>query len=101
MENKTFVLKDNSEEIRQKIISAGIDVCICASFVDSCWLDYSTVVHNGVHGLGYYSEEVGTYSQEEAIALFLSECENLVECKDVDEFISLIKDFETKRNAEA
>jgi len=101
MENKTFVLKNNRETIRQKIKSAGIDVCTCASFVDSCWLDYSTVVHNGVHGLGYYGEEVGTYSQKEAIDLFLSECENMVECKDVDEFIRLIKDFETKRNAEA
>ena len=85
MVNKTFILKQNSEEIRQKIKDAGIRVCICASFKDSCWLDYSTVVANGVHGIGYFEEE---------LARFLAECKKPIFCKDVDEFIRLIKKFE-------
>lgn len=94
MENKTFILRDNSEEIRQKIRSAGISVCICAEFVDACWLDYSTRVKNGVHGVGYWSEYVGVKSQKAALDLFLCELKNPVWCSSVDEFIELIKDFE-------
>lgn len=94
MENKTFILKQNSEVIRQKIKDAGIRVCICASFKDACWLDYSTVVANGVHGVGYFGEEVETHSVEEELARFLAECKNPIFCKDVDEFIRLIKEFE-------
>lgn len=86
----TYYLRDNSETIRQKIKTAGIHVCICAEFKDACWLDYSTVVGNGVHGVGYYGDEVGTSSQQEQLDLFLSEAHDLVECKDVDEFIEKI-----------
>jgi hypothetical protein len=91
MVNKTFILKENSEEIRKKIKDAGIDVCPCASFVYSDWLDYSTVVANGVHGNGYPFEGM---TKEETMALFLHEVKNPIWCKDVDEFIKLIKEFE-------
>lgn len=93
MKDETYVLKENNETIRQKIKDAGIYVCHCASFVDACWLDYSTRVNNGVHGVGYYGEENGTHSQEEELARFITECEHLIYCKDVDEFITKIKEF--------
>lgn len=91
MENKCFILKDNSEEIRKKILDAGIDVCQCAEFADSDWLEYHTSIANGVHGNGYPFEGM---TKEETRALFLHEVRNPVYCKDVDEFIRLIKEFE-------
>lgn len=94
MEHKTFVLKENSEEIRERIKDAGIDVCPCANFQGSCWLDYSTRVANGVHVAGYYDGVDGVTSQEEELARFISECTNMVVCKDIDEFINSIKEFE-------
>ncbi len=92
--DKCFILKENSEEIRQKIRSAGISVCICAEFVDACWLDYSTRVKNGVHGVGYWSEYVGVKSQKAALDLFLCELKNPVWCSSVDEFIDEILKWE-------
>ena len=94
MVDKTFILKENSESIRKKITDAGIRVCICASFVDADWLDYSTVVANGVHGNGYPYEGM---TKEETRALFLHEVKNPVWCKDVEEFIRLIKEFEATK----
>ena len=91
MEDKTFILKENSEAIRKKIMDAGIHVCHCASFVDADWLDYSIVVANGVHGNGYPYEGM---TKEETRAMFLHEVKNPIWCKDVDEFIKLIKEFE-------
>ena len=91
MENKCFILKDNSEEIRKKILDAGIVVCLCAEFTDSDWLEYHTSVANGVHGNGYPYEGM---TKEETRALFLHEVKNPIWCKDVEEFIRLIKEFE-------
>lgn len=90
MVDKTFILKNNSEEIRKKITDAGISVCLCASFADADWLDFSTAVNNGVHGNGYPYEGM---TKEETRALFLHEVKNPVWCENVDEFIELIKEF--------
>ena len=91
----TLILKDNSPEIRRKIREAGISVCICAEFADSCWLDYHTNLGApyDVHGVGYYSEDVGFKSQKDALDFFLFECKDPYFCKDVDEFIQKIKDY--------
>ena len=97
MEDKTFILKKNSAEIRRRIMQNGIHICTCTTFKNAVWLDYSTVVANGVHGKGYFDEEVGTHSVEEEIARFLAECKNPIFCKDVDEFIRLIKEFEATK----
>lgn len=83
-----LVLKDNSPEIRDKIRTSGIAVCRCAYFKDSLWLDYSGV--NGVHGVGYYDEEIGTKSVQEELDRFISENKDIVYCKNVDEFIDKI-----------
>lgn len=97
MEDKTFILKENSEEIRRRIVQNGIHICACTTFKNAVWLDYSTVVANCVHGIGYFGEEVGTRSVEEELARFLAECRNPIFCKDVDEFIRLIKEFEATK----
>jgi len=91
MVDKTFILKDNSEEIRKKISDAGIHVCHCSKFDDSDWLDYSTAVGNGVHGKGYPFEGM---TKEETRALFLHEVKNPIWCEDVDEFIEKINEYE-------
>ena len=90
----TIILKENSEAIRERIKEAGIKVCICARFVDACWLDYNPGITDLVHGVGYYGEDVGTSSQEEECARFLAECREPVFCADVDEFIEKIKESE-------
>lgn len=91
MIDKTFILKNNSEEIRKKITDAGIHVCPCSKFDDSDWLDYHTSVANGVHGNGYPFEGM---TKEQTMALFLHEVKNPIWCENVDEFIRLIKEFE-------
>ena len=91
MENKCFILKDNSEEIRKKILYAGISVCFCASFAGADWLDFSTAFNDGVHGVGFPFDGM---TKEEMLALYKHEVKNTVWCKDVDEFINLIKEFE-------
>lgn len=83
-----LVLKDNSPEIRDKIRTSGIEVCRCAYFKDSVWLDYSGV--NGVHGVGYYDEEVGTKSVQDELDRFVNDNKDIVYCKNVDEFIDKI-----------
>ena len=88
----TFILKENTEEIRNKIEQSGIDVCVCCKFIDACWLDYSTNVSNGVHGVGYWGEDNFTHSQQEELDLYLSEVQDPIWCKDVDEFIERIKE---------
>ena len=88
--DRTYILKENSEAIRKKITDAGINVCLCASFTEADWLEYSTLVANGVHGNGYPFEGM---TKEETRALFLHEVKNPVWCDTVDEFIKLIKEF--------
>lgn len=95
---KVLVLKQNSPEIRGCIENAGITVCPCAAFNEDSWLDYHVglTVYFDVHGLGYNSEEM---SSEEHIALFLHETpeEDIIWCKDVEEFIELIKKYKYKK----
>lgn len=91
MVDKTFILKNNSEEIRKKITDAGISVCFCASFVDADWLDFSTAVNNGVHGVGFPFDGM---TKDETLALYKHEVKNPIWCENVDEFIRLIKEFE-------
>ena len=89
----TYILRDNNEEIRQKILDSGIGVCVCASFEDACWLDFHTSIHGKeVHGVGYYGEETNT--QEEELKRFVNECKDPYYCVDVDELIERIKEYE-------
>lgn len=95
---KTLVLKQNSYEIRGCIENSGITVCPCAAFNEDSWLDYHIGLdaYFDVHGLGYDSEEM---SAEEQIALFLHDTpeEDIIWCKDVEQFIDLIRKCKTKK----
>lgn len=57
--SKIVFIKENSPEIREKLKDAGFSVCICASFEDSIWLDYSPEgnFQFDIHGIGYDSED--------------------------------------------
>lgn len=94
-----LVLKENSPEIIQAIKDSGIRVCGCVKFKNSVWLDYSGITPNVVHAVGYYDEElVGTKSVEDELNRFISENKDIVYCKDVNEFISKIKEIENGRS---
>lgn len=87
-----LVLKENSPEIREKIRQAGINVCSCAEYKDSVWLDFMGI--NGVHGVGYSDETEGNLTVEQALARFQADVKDIVYCKDVNEFITKIKNYE-------
>lgn len=90
--NMTLVLKDNSPKIREEIKKAGIELCKCTEFKNAVWLDFMDI--NGVHGVGYSDETDGNLTVEQVLARFQAEIKNIVYCKDVDEFITKIKDYE-------
>lgn len=92
MEEKTFVLRRNSEEIREKIENVGIPMCLCSSFKGADWLAFHTSIGDKVHGIGYPMEEE-LMGGEEVKALFVKETKKPIWCDDVDTFIDLISDF--------
>lgn len=91
MQSKDFILKENTEEIREKIKAAGIHVCGCAWFKDACWLHYSTELIKSVHGVGYFIEKDQVNGQKEELKSFLSKVQNPIFCVDVGDFIAHIK----------
>lgn len=90
MQSTVILLRQNSQEIRDAIKASGIDVCICANFVDSVWLDYYPTV-GSVHGIGYPYEGM---TSEQTISFIEYEWKQydtkVIECKDVQEFIDKI-----------
>lgn len=87
-----LVLKQNTPEIREKIKQAGIEVCECAEFKDSVWLNYTGVTPNKIHGVGYFDEEVGTKSVQDELDRFVAEKKGQIwEFFNVDAFIEMIK----------
>ena len=94
MQSTVIILRQNSQEIRDAIKASGIDVCICANFVDSVWLDYYPTV-GSVHGSGYPYEGM---TSEQTLAFIEYEWKQyntkVIECKDVQEFINEIKKSE-------
>ena len=90
--SKVILLKQNSPEIRQKIRDAGLDLCHCAEFVDSDWLDFYPSV-GSVHGSGYPFEGM---TKEETRSLIKHEWKehnfDVIDCKDVEEFIQKVKE---------
>ena len=58
--SKIVFIKQNSPEIREKLKEAGYTICVCASFVDSIWLDYhpdTDGLYKDIHGIGYADED--------------------------------------------
>lgn len=95
-----LLLKQNNADIRQAVEKAGINVCSCASFYGAEWLDYDTDVHGSVHGVGY-TDGTDYDTPEEVREQFLKTSKDIHDCKDVDEFVRLIKlDEETRKTPE-
>ena len=104
MQSTVILLRQNSQEISDEIKASGIDVCICANFVDSVWLYYYTTV-GSVHGIGYTYDDM---TIEQTLAFIEYEWKQydtkVIECKDVKEFINEIKKSrynESKKDSKA
>lgn len=62
-------LRNNNQEILDKLKDLGYHICICCNFKDAVWL--STLPVNGtVHGIGY-SDEIRLLPVEQELELFL------------------------------
>lgn len=94
---KVILLRQNTAAIRKAIKRAGIKMCVCCTFKKSCWLDYYAELGD-VHGVGYPFEGM---TSEATLAMVEYEWKKynteVVECKNVGEFIENIK--EEQRNA--
>ena len=102
MQSTVILLRQNSQEIRDAIKASGIDVCVCAYFADSVWLNYYPTV-GSVHGIGYPYEGM---TNEQTLSFIEYEWgqynTKVIECKDVQEFINEIKksrDNESKKDS--
>ena len=93
-----LILKENSEKIRQALTDAGIKPCVCTTFKNNVWLDYTGATSTMVHGLGCYGDDVGTTSIQEELDRVVKENKNIIYCKDVTDFINKIKEFENGRS---
>lgn len=91
-----LILKENSEDIREKIKIVGISVCKCAEFKDSIWLAaYPSMPYPfTVHGLGYEVPFGCSKSPEERIQIILKLAKEQgrepIYAEDVDDFIKMI-----------
>ena len=104
MQSTVILLRQNSKEIINAIKDSGIDVCICANFVDSVWLYYYPTV-GSVHGIGYPYDDM---TSEQTLALIEYEWKQydtkVIEGKDVQENIKERKksmNNESKKDSKA
>lgn len=56
--SKIVFIKNNTEEIRNKLKEAGFTLCVCTKFKDAIWLCYHPNKHMtyDIHGEGYADE---------------------------------------------
>ena len=89
---KCIYLTDNSREIRNKLIDAGVKMCPCCSCKGLGWLHYFPDGDN-VHAIMGCDDDV---PDEMRHKVFLAELEDSgqipVECSSVEEFIKAIKE---------
>ena len=74
---QTCFIKNNTEQLRNKLSDLGWKICLCCGFKESMWL--RTLPQNSsIHGIGYYDE---ASSVEEELNRFLnSKEENCIDC---------------------
>jgi hypothetical protein len=88
---KTLILKEHTLETVKKLIDAGIPCCTCVDYTEAPWLDYNHSITKYVHSVGYPDNDEGTTSEQE-LKRFVDECKDPYYCKDVEEFITKIKE---------
>ena len=91
-------IRKNTQELRNKLQAMGCDICPCATWEDSKWLDIS-ISKNGIsiHGIGYCDETCSFSSVEEALKFFLHENEHsdnpAVDCgEDEEKFLGIVRE---------
>ena len=75
--SKIVFIKENSPEVRKKLRRAGFEVCACAEFKDSIWLDYHPYhdsLHKNIHGVGYTEDDGDNRTPLERIEDYLQIC---------------------------
>lgn len=87
---QTLILKENTPQIREKLLAAGIECCKCCKF-QAPWLDYNHAINPLVHGVGYPDEE-DTSTEEQRLAYYVKEGKDFYYCESIEEFIAKIKE---------
>ena len=90
---QTLILKENTPQIREKLLAAGIKLCECCEF-KAPWLDYNHAINPLalVHGVGYPSGDDDTTTEAQRLEYYVKEGKDFYYCKDVEEFINKIKE---------
>ena len=96
-------LRTNSQEIRDKLLSEGIECCPCAEFPEAEWLDFSEVstkVH-GIYPAEYPFDQQYFGTKDNFRELFLERNKDSTDCgEDVELFIKIIKDERDDKESE-
>lgn len=91
-------IRKNTQELRDKLQAMGCDICPCATWEDSKWLDISISKNRiSIHGIGYWDETCSFNSVEEALKFFLHENEHsdnpAVDCgEDEEKFLGIVRE---------
>lgn len=88
---KTLILKENTPQIREKLLADGIKCCECCDF-KAPWLNYNHSITHLVHGVGYPSSDEDTTTEEQRLNCYVKECKDPYYCESVEEFINKIKE---------
>lgn len=93
---KSYFIRKNTPELRDKLKELGYHICPCALFEDSVWLHTSFLTDEPtVHGIGFVDEEyTGRKTIQEELDFFLyenSKSQNpWIDCEDNEELFLAI-----------
>ena len=93
---KSYFIRKNTPELRDKLKELGYHICPCALFEDSVWLHTSFLTDEPtVHGIGFVDEEyTGRKTIQEELDFFLyenSKSQNpWIDCGDNEELFLLL-----------
>lgn len=97
---KSYFIRKNTPELRDKLKELGYHICPCALFEDSVWLHTSFLTDEPiVHGIGFVDEEyTGRKTIQEELDFFLyenSKSQNpWIDCGEEEEkFLTLAKEL--------
>jgi len=99
MSRPFIFLRENTPEVQQRLADEGFDICCCADFSGSIWLNGCLLgkdIH--IHGVGYPDETDDYWNQPSDVVVERvledeRECGNeIVDCgTDVDKFVTELR----------
>ena len=74
-------IRKNSKELQKKLYDIGYNICLCANFENSVWLD-TFPINGTVHGKGYFDAEMEfhDWTVEKELNRFLSDNHSYIDC---------------------